>query len=229
MEYKKCNIWSLKDLKTFIIALLKGPKRFEKIGEMLPHKTAKEIVFFYHTFKKLLKLKTEIKNSRDAQLKTHPSQTVDIDLYLTKQAEIILEPLIMHTKRQKIELGGPMSGQGFLNGYNQSFQSDRLAVGGGNSNSIAARNASKEAEKKMNQTQFNVDELLQVFSSANLGNGTRRRPKASTYASLHDSVISQHQNVLGLYPFNTFKIRPEFLGCPSIAEANPIYQENLKA
>ena len=43
-----------------------------------------------------------------------------------------------------------MSGQGFLNGYNQSFQSDRLAVGGGNSNSIAARNASKEAEKKMN-------------------------------------------------------------------------------
>ena len=73
MEYKKRNIWSIKDLKTFIIALLKGPKRFEKIGEMLPHKTAKEIVFLYHTFKKLLKLKTEIKNSRDAQLKTHPS------------------------------------------------------------------------------------------------------------------------------------------------------------
>ena len=81
----------------------------------------------------------------------------------------------------------------------------------------------------MNQTQFNVDELLQVFSSANQGNGTRRRPKALAYASLHDSVISQHQNVLGLYPFNTFKIRPEFLGCPSIAEAKPIYQENLKA
>lgn len=66
MEYKKRNIWSIKDLKTFIIALLRGPKRFEKIGESLPHKTAKEIVFLYHTFKKPLKLKTEIKNSRDA-------------------------------------------------------------------------------------------------------------------------------------------------------------------
>ena len=32
MEYKKRNIWSLKDLKTFIVGLLKGPKRFEKIG-----------------------------------------------------------------------------------------------------------------------------------------------------------------------------------------------------
>ena len=99
----------------------------------------------------------------------------------------------------------------------------------GNSSSVAARNASKEAEKKMNQTQFNVDELLQVFSSANLGNGTRRRPKASTYSSLHDSVISQHQNVCGLYPFNTFKIRPEFLGCPSIEEVNPTYTDNAKA
>lgn len=106
MEYKKRNIWSIQDLKTFIIALLKGPKIFQKIGEMLPHKTAKEIVFFYHTFKKLLKLKNEIKNSRDAQLKGHPNHILDMELYLTKQADQILEPLIMHAKRQKIELGG---------------------------------------------------------------------------------------------------------------------------
>ena len=83
-----------------------------------------------------------------------------MEMYLVKQADTILEPLILHTKRQKIELGGPMSGQGFLNSYSQSFQGDRLAIGGGNSNSVASRNASKEAEKKMNQTQFNVDELL---------------------------------------------------------------------
>jgi len=65
MEYKKRNVWSLKDMKTFLIALLKGPKRFEKIGEVLPHKTAREIIFFFHTYKKLLKLKGEIKNAKE--------------------------------------------------------------------------------------------------------------------------------------------------------------------
>lgn len=65
MEYKKRNVWSFVDIKTFLVELLKGPKRFEKIGEGLPHKTASEIVFFYHTFKKPLKLKQEIKNSRE--------------------------------------------------------------------------------------------------------------------------------------------------------------------
>ena len=65
MEYKRRNCWSVTDIKTFIVALLKGPKRFEKIGESLPNKTAKEIVFFYHTFKKMLRLKFEIKNAKE--------------------------------------------------------------------------------------------------------------------------------------------------------------------
>ena len=65
MEYKKRNVWSYTDIKTFLVELLKGPKRFEKIGEALPHKIASEIVYFYHTFKKPLKLKYEIKNSRE--------------------------------------------------------------------------------------------------------------------------------------------------------------------
>ena len=65
MEYKKRNIWSVPDIKTFIVELLKGVKKFEKIGEALAHKTAAEIVFFYHTFKKPLNLKKEIKNSRE--------------------------------------------------------------------------------------------------------------------------------------------------------------------
>ena len=38
---------------------------FEKLGEALPQKTWEEIVFFYHTFKKPLKLKQEIKNAHE--------------------------------------------------------------------------------------------------------------------------------------------------------------------
>ena len=57
MEYKRKNIWAIVDIKTYLIELLRGPKRFEKLGEALPHKTWEEIVFFYHTFKKPLKLK----------------------------------------------------------------------------------------------------------------------------------------------------------------------------
>ena len=190
MEYKKRNIWSVRDLKTFIVELLKGPKRFEKVGESLPHKTAAEIVFFYHTFKKLLKLKHEIRNSREF-LKMKVNQLPQgQDVSFTKQAEQILEPLTAHMKRQKIELATNGSSNYFT--FNQaSFQAGGSGQAGNPASSVT-RNATKEAEKRMQQTQFNVEELLQVFSAANLGNGTRRRPKASIYASLHDSVISQH-------------------------------------
>jgi len=34
----------------------------DKVGEKLPHKSASEIIFFYHTFKKAFNLKTHIKN-----------------------------------------------------------------------------------------------------------------------------------------------------------------------
>lgn len=91
MEYKKRNVWSYHDMKAFLVSLLKGPKRFEKVGEVLPHKTAKEIVFFYHTFKKLLRLKTEIKNAREL-IKIKNNQSPQ-DAIFTKQAEIILQPL----------------------------------------------------------------------------------------------------------------------------------------
>ena len=64
MEYKKRNVWSFDDIRTFVIAILKNTKNMEKVGEALPHKSAKEIVFFYHTFKKMLILKTLIKEVR---------------------------------------------------------------------------------------------------------------------------------------------------------------------
>lgn len=65
MEYKKRNVWSLRDIKTFVVSILKYTKNMEKIGEALPHKSSKEIVFFFHTFKKLINLKSEIKASRE--------------------------------------------------------------------------------------------------------------------------------------------------------------------
>ena len=61
MEYKKRNIWTVKDIRTFIIAILKYAKNYEHVGDELPHKSSKQIVFFFHTFKKLMNLKHEIK------------------------------------------------------------------------------------------------------------------------------------------------------------------------
>jgi len=65
MEYKRKNVWCVKDIKIFINNILRHTKCMEKIGEALPHKSAKEIIFFYHTFKKLVNLKTQIKNCRE--------------------------------------------------------------------------------------------------------------------------------------------------------------------
>ena len=65
MEYKRKNVWSLQDIRTFVITVLRYTKNIDKIGEALPHKSASEIVFFYHTFKKLINLKMQIKNCRE--------------------------------------------------------------------------------------------------------------------------------------------------------------------
>ncbi|CDW72801.1 nuclear receptor corepressor 1 [Stylonychia lemnae] len=57
LEYKKRMIWSLRDIETFISATLENPKNFWAIGKSLPHKTSKELVFFFQAFKKLFNLK----------------------------------------------------------------------------------------------------------------------------------------------------------------------------
>ena len=70
MHYKKQNVWSVEDIRIFVIELLReatidGRKRFEAVGEFLPHKSASEMIFFYHTLKKLLKLKQEMKSAKE--------------------------------------------------------------------------------------------------------------------------------------------------------------------
>lgn len=61
-EYKRRNVWSLNDIKTFVVAVIRHAKKMDRVGEKLPHKSASEIIFFYHTFKKAFNLKTHIKN-----------------------------------------------------------------------------------------------------------------------------------------------------------------------
>lgn len=100
MEYKKRNVWSIKDLRTFIVFLLKYCKNMEKIGEALPHKSSKEIVFFYHTFKKLIGLKKIIKESRELQA----MKQMRGDMTYAKQADELLQPLFDHQKKLKIEV-----------------------------------------------------------------------------------------------------------------------------
>ena len=56
MEYKRKNVWSLRDIKTFVMTILRYTKNMEKLGEALPHKSASELIFFYHTFKKIINL-----------------------------------------------------------------------------------------------------------------------------------------------------------------------------
>lgn len=61
---------------------------------------------------------------------------------------------------------------------------------------------------------FNAEELIQIFTQNS--QNIRRRPKSQI---MHDSLISQNSS-RSLYPFNTFSVRPEFLGCPLIT-GNP--------
>ena len=78
----------------------------------------------------------------------------------------------------------------------------------------------------MLQTMFNIEELLQIFSSASC-NASRRRPKAGAYLSLHDSFVSQISE--GLYPYGTHKIKPVLLGCSALNAANPTISDHCRA
>ena len=88
MHYKKKNVWSVEDIQIFVIELLReatidGRKRFEAVGEFLPHKSASEIIFFYHTLKKLLKLKQEMKSAKE-QIKARLSSNQSIEVSFKK-------------------------------------------------------------------------------------------------------------------------------------------------
>lgn len=194
MEYKRRNIWTIKDIRVFIVTLLKHNKRMEQIGEALPHKTAKEIVFFYHGFKKLLNFKHEVKQAREL-LKMRGSQSSD--LAFQKQADLILEPLIQHAKKQKV----CVERDAFLTP--PTPQAQKLQQKG----------------HSMHQRYFNVEELLQVFSAS--CTTSRRRPKS--YATLNDSMVGHNAGV-GLYQHNTFKIKPEFLGCPELKQGDDLME-----
>lgn len=69
---------------------------------------------------------------------------------------------------------------------------------------------------QMQRSMFNAEELIQIF--AQNSQNIRRRPKPQN-SIVNESLISQNSS-RSFYPFNTFAIRPEFLGCPSIT-VNP--------
>jgi hypothetical protein len=57
LEYKKRNVWSVKDIQVFLREFCKHPKHFIEISKKIPHKTSKELIFFFQTFKKLFNFK----------------------------------------------------------------------------------------------------------------------------------------------------------------------------
>lgn len=60
-EFKRRNVWSVRDIENYLQVLLENPRNFQVIGKQLPHKTSKDIIYFYYAFKKLFNLKKHFK------------------------------------------------------------------------------------------------------------------------------------------------------------------------
>jgi hypothetical protein len=101
MEYKRRNVWSVGDIRTFLQSMLEGQKNFQKIGEDLPHKTYNEIVFFYHSFKKLMRLKYHLKTCREGM--SIIKNTRDFSETVVQTVSTILEPLLKHAAATKLD------------------------------------------------------------------------------------------------------------------------------
>lgn len=71
--------------------------------------------------------------------------------------------------------------------------------GGGNGTNQSSHGTKDQVQE---QTRFNIEELLQIFSTANLSQSTVKRPrvlKGNKYDSLHDALGNSHQPGLGLF------------------------------
>ena len=46
-EFNRRQVWSVRDIETFLQSILENPKNFWIVGKSLPHKTSKDIVCFF--------------------------------------------------------------------------------------------------------------------------------------------------------------------------------------
>ena len=60
-EHKRRQIWSLRDIETFLQSILENPKNVWVVGKALSHKTSKDLIYFFQAFKKLFNLKKHFK------------------------------------------------------------------------------------------------------------------------------------------------------------------------
>ena len=74
VEHKRRQVWNVRDIENFLQSILENPKNFWMVGKSMPHKTSKDLVCFYQTFKKLFNLKKHFKTC--FVLMSLPSQAV---------------------------------------------------------------------------------------------------------------------------------------------------------
>eukprot|EP00347_Sterkiella_histriomuscorum_P015832 403355519 len=113
LEYKKRMIWTIKDIETFLKAILENPPDFWQIGKYLPHKTSKELSFFYMAFKKLFNLKKHFQTLRVASgLPSQAVRSLSEPRRKIKEQEKIVDQKLSHyhfntfkvSEYQKIEI-----------------------------------------------------------------------------------------------------------------------------
>ena len=59
-DFNRSNTWNLKDIETFLETYFNNPKNFLIIGRALPHKTYKELGYFYNALKKFFHFKSRM-------------------------------------------------------------------------------------------------------------------------------------------------------------------------
>lgn len=96
--YKRLNVWSIKDIQVFLKEILETPKNFWLLSKKLPHKTAKEMIFFFYSLKKLMNFKKYIRNN---YFTYNPQNSFFKTLPITDSVEEIMKPIykVAHDKK----------------------------------------------------------------------------------------------------------------------------------
>jgi hypothetical protein len=188
LEHKRRQVWSVQELKTFFSVLSDAPKCIWVASSRLPHKTAKEILYFYQAFAGLMRFEAfqaDVAQARH-QLK---NQKERVPQAVAELIERRLEPLHSHLARAE-SLQAP----------------DRIFQASG-------EHATDPSTSRFDSRRLNLQELVEIYAKVSAQRRQREREARGAARDAGEAapatattVTSQERAAaLGQLPVNAFR------------------------
>lgn len=101
MEHKKKQVWTVAEIKSFLMVISDGPKYVWHSYKKLPNKTSKEILYFYQAFTGLMKF-DEFQQECNQLKHHHKNHKERIPRGIQELIDKMLQHLYNHIESQRL-------------------------------------------------------------------------------------------------------------------------------